>query len=770
MVPFLIAGALLGGLEVAFFGGGRYPATAVSLGAGLGAIFGAPFGLVAWIGARALGWIRRKKTARSGEGGVAGPLETSSATGPEGVAIAEERAASGLRPPAEAAASGLLPPAEAARAETLRRHAYVLSVLAVVLLGGVASRFGLFVLFDLQEQDLAKRLSIVFVVVVVGAAFMGAALLSRGISRALAAIDRRVRLPLPLPWWARWLVLVVMPLFLALYPFMRVNGAMLGPLKEGATGVFLIAIGVQTWLLLDGIRARAAKWLSVVTLTVAAAGAIVIGLAAGRMQASLASAQKSPTAQLGGRLSRALTDVDRDGVSSLFGGTDCAPFDARRTPSKVEIPNNGVDEDCDGSDTVPEGKLHKANLFSDALEKDQIRKLNVVWVILETVRADHVSALSYPFPTTPYLSELAQDSLVFTRAYSQSSATVFSVPSMMNGMEPSAAAWKRDHGHPQIADKAPLLAERLKKKGYRTAFVLDTYLQNNFLGVQRGFDEILLAEPDNKKENNRPRRNPISTAKAAEVLARHKPGDQLFMTVYYPDTHSPYTRHKDVDSSSFDASELGDYDTEIAFADQQIRALVEMLKARPAIWDNTILVINADHGEEFGEHGGSRHAQTCYDEVVHVPLLVRIPGVAAKRIDSRVALIDVVPTILEVLGERDGVERLSGQSLFVPALRPDRVDPARPIFCDITSVSSKYGTFLRRAVRDDRYALMQDVTEGKYALFDTVNDPAEREDLSGRAEHAGRMSALRALLDGKMTGNLTDHTKMSSQAPPSPSR
>lgn len=164
----------------------------------------------------------------------------------------------------------------------------------------------------------------------------------------------------------------------------------------------------------------------------------------------------------------------------------------------------------------------------------------------------------------------------------------------------------------------PLLAEKLKKRGYRTGFVLDTYLQGKFTSIQRGYSEVILAEPDDKAENNRPRRNPISTAKAAEILARTGPNDRLFMTVYYPDQHSPYTRHTDVDSSAFDEGELGDYDTELAFADQQIRALVEMLRSRPAVWDRTILVINADHGEEFGEHGGSRHAQTCHEEVVHV--------------------------------------------------------------------------------------------------------------------------------------------------------
>lgn len=727
MAPFLLGGALLGALESAFFGGGKSRAAAALVAAIFGAILAAPFGLA---GSAIAALSRRFRRARA--------------------STPEDGAEASLR-----------------RAAALRLYAHVIAAILVIPIVGVAMRFALFVLFDLQEEDLARNMAVALVTVasagVVAAVFVGA----RGALRILTAIDRRRKLPVPLPGWALWALFVTVPLFAGLYPFMRQYGAMLGVAREGAALLFVTAIGVQTWLLLDGIPARAGKWLTIVVVALALTGAGVLGATGARMPKTFASAQKSQAAQLGAKLARFVTDVDRDGVSSAFGGNDCAPLDGRRAPTKVEVPGNGVDEDCDGSDSLPPGRVHRADLFSDALDPDIVRRMNVVWVVLETVRADHVSALSYGPPTTPYLSELAQESLLFPRAYSQSSATVFSMPSMMSGMEPSAARWKREHGHPQFADPAPLLAERLKKKGYRTGFVLDTYLQNNFLTLQRGFDQVLLAEPDPQKVNNRPRRNPFATAKAAEVLARLEAKDRVFLTVYYPDTHSPYTRHADVDSSSFDASPLGDYDTEIAWADQQIRALVEMLKSRPAIWDNTILVINADHGEEFGEHGGTRHAQTCHDESVHVPLLVRIPGVPAKRVESRVALVDVVPTILEAIGEREGADQLTGQSLLVPALRPDRVDPARPIFCDIASVSSKYGTFLRRAVRDGRYALFQDVTEGRYSLFDTQSDPEEREDLTGRAEHAEHAAALQALLRGKATGTLVDHTKMGAGPPPS---
>src|SRR5690606_10819132 len=114
-----------------------------------------------------------------------------------------------------------------------------------------------------------------------------------------------------------------------------------------------------------------------------------------------------------------------------------------------------------GSDEMRVATVAQHNRYSDVLRPKQVKKYNVVWVIIETVRADHVSALDYDKPTFPFLSKLAKVSLLFTRAYSHSSATVISIPSMLSGVDPGMATWKRERNHPQLGDEEKLIAERL---------------------------------------------------------------------------------------------------------------------------------------------------------------------------------------------------------------------------------------------------------------------------------------------------------------------
>ncbi|NUP10441.1 MAG: sulfatase-like hydrolase/transferase [Polyangiaceae bacterium] len=719
---FVLAGWVFGALEGALTPPSKSRALVILFAAVFGSIFGSLVGAVLWlasIGLRRIGPLRR----------------------------------------AVARLAWLADGSEGRSDRLLTIYSFAASALVVSAVATAGASFLFARLFELQEQDLVRGLAVVVVSIVAIGGLIGSFFVGFALRRGARFLARKKWLPVPAPAWALYLAFVTLPLFLGIYPFMRKHGGMLGIVRDGTLVVLMIAAGVQGVLLLRRVPDRAARLVTSAVAAVALLAALLVGFS--RRGPVVGAAELSPVASLGARAARFMTDVDRDGSSSMFGGLDCAPFNRARAPGRAEIPGNGVDEDCNGSDTTTTAALENAVRFSDALQPKQIKNYNVVWVIVETVRADHVSAIDYDRPTFPYLAKLAKESLLFTDAYSQSSGTVISIPSMLSGMDPGMAEWTRQRNHPQLLPQELLLAERLKAKGYNTGFVLDVYLKNNFLSIQRGFDQLLLAEPDNQNKNNRPRRNLFSTAKAAEFLARTKPDEPFFLVVYYPDPHAPYTRHKDVDNSKFEKSDLGDYDSELAFADQQIRALVEMLKARPSVWDKTIFVMNADHGEEFQEHGGVRHAISCHDEVLHVPLLMRIPGIAASRIDARVGLIDVVPTILEMLGARDDTSRLSGRSLLIPALRPEQVEATRPLFCTIPSITDKYGTFFRRAVRTGDYTLLQDVNEGTYSLFDAKTDRGEQRDLSQSPEHAATFDSLKQLLEVSRTGNLRDHTKMS---------
>jgi len=647
---------------------------------------------------------------------------------------------------------------EGARERRTKLFGMGLAALLIVAAGTLASTLVLAQLFALQELELGRQLAVIMVGGMLVSALVAVPLLGGLFATALRALDRRRRLPLPT--WAFALFFVTLPVFAGIYPVIARYAALLGPVRDLLTVMMVVALGIQVALVLALVPARAARPVNAVlgVLTLVAIG-VAAALPASRA-ALLLAAEKSPSVSLGARTSRFVTDFDRDGVSSLFGGRDCAPFDESRSPLRSEVPGNGVDEDCNGSDNVVSwGALGEHPTFSDALPPKQVKPYNVLWIVMETVRADHVSALGYDRPTMPYMARLAKESLLFTRAYSQATATHLSIPSMLSGLDPGVAVWNTDKLFPQLPDQPPSLAERLKDQKYRTGLVVDNYTKQSFTRMQRGFDSLLSCEPDHKTDNNRPRRNLLTTARAADFIGQSD-ARPFFFVAYYPDQHAPYTRHRDVDSSKFEKGDIGDYDTELNFMDQQLHALTELVRARPSLWNNTIIIVTADHGEEFGEHGGTQHAKTCFNEVVHVPLLMRVPGIPPQRIDTRVALIDIVPTILELLGARDDTDDLTGQSLLLPALRPDSVDKNRPIFCNAASVTDKHGTFFRRAVRTENFTLIEDVNAQVLSLFDTRSDPGEQRDLSSDPAHKADVEHLRSILETSMTGNLNDHTRM----------
>ena len=191
-----------------------------------------------------------------------------------------------------------------------------------------------------------------------------------------------------------------------------------------------------------------------------------------------------------------------------------------------------------------------------------------------------------------------------------------------------------------------------------------------------------------------------------EAARRFDLGDKgakpFALVVYMHNPHAPY------DSRPEYGADFGDkprqrYEAEIAFADRATGFLVDYLRYRE-VWKNTVFVYNSDHGEEFGEHDGKNHARTCHAESTHVPLLVKIPRVKGARVKDRVALVDVLPTLLDTLGEDDRAD-LDGQSLLVPAFEPSAVPEDRPVFCSVLDFSDgpcpRHGTDQSRRIADD---------------------------------------------------------------------
>ena len=632
------------------------------------------------------------------------------------------------------------------RRQVVRTHALVLSAVALVALASwLASRVHP-ALSALQIEALAHKLAVVATVLLVAGALLAVAPLAKLLERFLAKVD--ARFPLPLPRWpaARALVFVTLPAFALLHPFVREHAASLGWVRDV---ILLVLVTVAALPLLWLFRSlRSAPLVPLV-------GVALLAVAVHpRLAKGAAAAENTLFGSLGARLLRSASDFDRDGASPLLGGNDCAPFDASRSPTRAEVYDNGIDEDCSGGDDSPPpaAVAGRPKLFADAFPEASRRKYNVVWIVVDSLRADRLSLYGHPKPTTPNIDELAKESLVFTRALSQSSATAVSFPSMLSGRNPGELSWQADEEPiPQVALSETLAAERLKSLGYETGAVLSSYTLIDTPHVRQGLDKAFEAGKTSTGRSAWTRLSPIVTSRAIEWIAEHvtaeRPRAPFFLTLFYPDPHGAYIRHRDLTNDAhFGFDDEASYEAEVAFVDQHLRVLLEALKARPLVWRDTIVVITSDHGEEFREHGNVSHGTTCHIESVHVPLVVRIPGVEPKRIDTPVALVDIVPTLLDLVGERTNVDRLSGQSLLVPAFEPAAIWPSRPIFCAVTSQRDAPGVFVRRAVRRNGFALMHDLQRGRTSLFDTEADPGEHHDLFDLGKHAAQIEALERLL------------------------
>jgi arylsulfatase A-like enzyme len=170
------------------------------------------------------------------------------------------------------------------------------------------------------------------------------------------------------------------------------------------------------------------------------------------------------------------------------------------------------------------------------------------------------------------------------------------------------------------------------------------------------------------------------------------------------------------------------YDVEVQYADRQVGHFIDHLRVKPKLWPNTVVIVTADHGEEFGEHGGRFHDRTCYRESTHVPLIVRVPGLSPAVAPSRVGLTDLAPTILSLVGAPADPSLPGRNLLFSDPARYAQVPDARVsclYFPDATPTSG-----LMHAVREDRWLYVRNVSRGTDEVYDTVLDPAEKRNLA----------------------------------------
>ncbi|MEO8132232.1 MAG: sulfatase-like hydrolase/transferase, partial [Bryobacteraceae bacterium] len=416
-------------------------------------------------------------------------------------------------------------------------------------------------------------------------------------------------------------------------------------------------------------------------------------------------------------------------------------------------------------------------------------KPNVLVIVMDTVRADHLSLYGYERDTSPNLKKLAADSVVYTQTMAPSDMTLTSHASLFTGLY---ATWHGAYCQPPEAAHgrvlnpgATTLAETLSAKGYSTLGVAaNLYLRADF-GLQRGFQNFRIPRPVpvlGADESwyllrigmRRLMNLVVNTSQFDRLFTR---GDDInqelykvmeaqgrapfFAFVNYMDAHFPYippapfdrlfpgkddkllqgdleeAQERVMRGKSFKPSEynhlLSQYDGGIAYTDAQIGKMMDWLKQRD-LYDNTLIVVTSDHGEAFGERNLVLHGNSVYQNLLHVALLIKYPKKAATGVVSDpVSLIDIAPTILTAAGVPVD-SKIQGRNLLANASMPKRdlfsesfpCPVPHPPECILSGCTS-------RALLTWPYKLITS-SSGKYEVYDIAADPNELHDLTAAQE------------------------------------
>jgi arylsulfatase len=380
-------------------------------------------------------------------------------------------------------------------------------------------------------------------------------------------------------------------------------------------------------------------------------------------------------------------------------------------------------------------------------------KPNIILIGVDTLRADHLGCYGYARKTSPAIDALADESVLFVRCISHMPGTTPSFATIMTSKRPiSHGVLDNNYAGYRLDEHHVTLAEILKREGYETAAFVGGSTLNRDARLDQGFDVY----EDTSKD---PERSAATVTRDALLWLDGERDAPFFLFIHYFDPHGKYSAPSPFDKAFFFTRKEGDlsmiplyqrrrniadpsyyiaqYDGEIAYVDHNIGKIIGKLPEL-GIDEETIIVLTSDHGETMNEHlWWFDHGCYLYEEQIRVPLLLWYPRMLSPaKIDGLVRHIDILPTVLAVLGI-DAPQEAEGRSLL-PLVRGDGTKEIEFVYSEGTRGSTERDAEMRDgiagkqfAVRSRRWKLLRTVktTGTVYELYDLESDPEERHDL-----------------------------------------
>jgi arylsulfatase A-like enzyme/Flp pilus assembly protein TadD len=374
----------------------------------------------------------------------------------------------------------------------------------------------------------------------------------------------------------------------------------------------------------------------------------------------------------------------------------------------------------------------------------------IVLISIDTCRADHLSCYGYPRKTTPNIDAIAAQSVLFENVISPVPLTLPAHASIFTGTIPPYHG-VHNNDYYQLGQSNVTLAEILKDNGFTTASFISAFVMDSRFGLDQGFHTYndQLEQQDAPRKANE-RRAEETNRLAFEWLQEHR-GEKFFLFLHYFDPHSGYEPPEPF------ASQFADdlYAGEIAYTDYCIGRLINKLK-RLGLYNSTLLIITADHGEMRGEHGEGTHGFLIYQSAIKVPLIIKPAGkTKPQKIDKVVGLIDIFPTICSALGI-ETPSHVQGQDLSPYFSGENSSAGERYLYCESLLPTRQYNANSLRGVVADRFKYIQTTRDELYDLFE---DPAESNNLTRQQKQRARVLSdrLKQILEQADNEGKTDN-------------